>query len=531
MSGIATVSEGEALHWYGEGKTELTTASNLEVTYGVKSEVTVGFKSDVTIAGQTGIFIGSKFEASLALELSLKKNAEIGSAEEGEFYYTDAYVGTVGASATQLAAAKTLRTAAFILIAAQGAAMAAATIGATVVKARATGSGSKPESDSSSDKDSDKASDDDSDKDSGSEPKVKSGDEKTSDDESNDNSESDDKNNSSSESASGAEEEEIKVPGLNINLGYLTSILTIASTLGPALLLIYGKVKKLGENNNPAGVLSMDAIGGVFLGTRAMAPPNASSGLLLNSVKAQLSAGQGDLDYERPPEGSSIIGFQKQAGSNGVTGSRLEVCNDGSTRIYGETLRADLLSTGTSKVIINAQEHHLSVAKPNSARAAGPGLHLTSTASQMNFDKDNSLSVKSGTVTALAGGAAGSAMRLTASDASLGAAGNNLTVSSAGVMLTYGQSKVLINATGISIGDAITVLSPGAPGVTFSGLQNAVADVATLQVAVQATTALAQATDAKYDALNTVVNTTNRTLVSTRNRLKTVAARAFSPNK
>lgn len=525
MSGIATVSEGEALHWYGEGKTELTTASNLEVTYGVKSEVTVGFKTDVTIAGQTEIFIGSKFDASLALELSLKKNGEVGSGEEGEFYYTDNYVGTVGASATQLAAAKTLRTAAFILIAAQGLAMAAATVGATVVKARATGSGSKSESESGSDKDSKP------DAESNTEKNVATGNDKDSDHDKKEGEDHDSKSESGHKSESGSEEEEIKVPLLNINLGYLTSILTIASSLGPALLLIYSKVKKLGQNNNPAGVLSMDAIGGVFLGTRAMAPTNASSGLMLNSVKAQLSAGQSDLEYERPAEGPSILGFKKNAGDSGVTGSRLEVCNDGTTRVYGQAFQADLLGTGTSKVILNAQEHHLSVSKPNSKRAAGPGLHLTSTATQMNFDNNNSLSVKSNTVTALAGGATGSAMRLTSSEASLGAAGNNLTVNSSGVILTYGQSKVMINATGISLGDAVTIMNPGAPGVSFSGLQNAVADVTTLKATVEATTALAEATDAKYDALNTLVNTTNRTLVSTRNRLKTVAAAAFSPKR
>lgn len=461
MTGIATVSEGEALNWYGSGKTELTTNSNLEVTYGVKTEVVIGFKNDFSLAAHTDISVGVKFDASLAAEMTVRKNAAVETSEDGEFYFMDSYVGTVGASAAQLAAAKTLREATTILLRAQTAAMLLATINATAVKIMS------PES-----------------------------------------------------------KEEIRDPIFNVKLGYLTSIFSIAATVAPALMVIYGKLKGLGENNNPAGVLSMDATGCVFLGTRSMAPPNATSGLLLNATKAQLSAANTDLGYNRPADGASVLGFNKAAGSGATGGSRLEVCGDGSTYIYGALLQADLTSpTGTSKHIVNAQEHHLNVTQG----AAAPALDLDATGVNLKFDDKSSLSVESNSVSALAGGPAGSAMHLTASDASLGVAGNYLKLGRANLQLVFGETKISIDPTGISVGSDLSVLSPGAPGVSFSGLQQAVSDVALLNAAAAKSKVEALANQKKFEALDTTLTEVSTRLVSTRNRLKKIAARVYSP--
>lgn len=463
MTGIATVSEGEALHWYGGGKTELTTSSNLGVTYGAKTEVVVGFKNEFTLAGQTGISVGSKFEASLALEMSIKKNAAVESAEDGEFYFMDSYVGTVGASAAQLAAVKTLRTATFILLATQTTAMVLATANATSAKVMAPTS-----------------------------------------------------------------KEEIKVPGTDFNLGYMTSIFTIAATIAPALMVVYGKLKGLGENNNPNGVFSMDTVGNIFLGARATVGTNATSGVTVDTTKVQLSSSDTDLVYRRPG-GASVLGFTRDAGTATTGGSRLEVRNDGTTAIFGKTLSAQLINTtGASLAEIKAQKHNLAVTASGSTAAAGPALTLDATGGLLKFSNDNSVAVNSAGVRATAGAVAGSSLTLNADSASMGAGGNNLTINSTGVILTFGQSKVQISAAGISFGNAMTVMNPTAPGLSFAGLQQAVQDIAALNLAAQTTATQAVLNAQKFNAIDATTQRLNDTLVSTRKRLKTVAARAFS---
>lgn len=486
MTGIATVSEGEALNWYGGGKTELTTNSNLGVTYGVKTEVVVGFKSDFSLATQTDIFVGSKFDASLAIEMSLKKNAEITSAVDGEFYCMDTYVGTVGASAAQLAAVKTLRTASFILLASQTAAMLLATATATASKVM------KPDS-----------------------------------------------------------TEEITVPWTDFKLGYLTSIATIAATIAPALMMVYSKLKDIGENNNPSGVLSMDADGGVFLGARSatpvlplpipqgryarLVPPPPSvpipqhptSGVLVNSSSVKISSSSTDLGYNRQ-NGSSVLGFKKNPGKNNVRGSSLEVRGDGSTAIHGTRLSAELSSNdGASVVEMKAQAHKLIVTSTTPDIEIGPALLLTPGAGVLKYDIENNVTINDTGVNAVAGGVAGSVLRLTKDNASMGAAGNNITINKAGVALTFGQSKIQINAAGISFGNVLSIMNPSAPGVSFAGLQQALLDVQKLNLETQALALQDKINSAKIDALARAEILTSETLVRTRNRLKKLAARAY----
>lgn len=476
MTGIATVSEGEALNWYGGGKTELTTSSNLAVTYGAKTEVVVGFKNDFSLATQTGISVGSKFEASLALEMSVKKNAEVKSAKDGEFYCTDTYVGTVGASAAQLAAIKTLRTATFILLGSQTAAMLLATVNATTSKVMS------PES-----------------------------------------------------------KEEIKVPGTEFNLGYMTSIFTIAATIAPALMVVYAKLKGLGENNNPNGVFSMDTVGTIFLGTRDTVSPNATSGVLVDTNKVQLSSSPNDLGYNRQ-EGPSVLGFQQDAGGTQTGGSRLEVRKDGTTAIFGKSFTANLVDPlGSPEVNFNAPSHRHIVTYSVDLDPLGPEFILDADGGRLQYGRtkgppdspNNSVAVTKDGVSALVSTKAGlpgsgSALRLTQNDASMGAAGNNLTINNTGVTLTYGQSKVQISAAGISVGDALTVMNPTAPGVSFTGLQKALLDIKKLQLAALLQAQKSNLKDKKFKALDAADRVLKASLVRTRNLKKTIEESASS---
>jgi len=457
MTGIANVSEGQSLSWFGAGKTELITASDLEVIYGVRTEVTVGVKNDFALALQSETFIGSKFEAKLAAEFELTKTATVESAKEGEFYYMDSYIGTVGASVEQVAYAKTLRTATFTLLTIQTLAMLAAITYATAHKIITP------------------------------------------------------------------HDEEVKVPELDIALGQLTSIASIAATIAPLLLLKYAKWRKLGENDSPAGVLTMDAIGGVFLGTRKMAPISPTSGVFISENSVQLSSSDTDLGYSKPNGGTSILGFTQNAGDAGVGGSRLEVSADGVTRIYGSGIQADLLTNaGFSSHTVNAQQHFLNVTTANSTTAAGPALNLIDTGVQAKFNDENSLSVGDGTISALAGGPTGSVMRLTADESSIGTGGNNITINATGVVLSFGDSKVRIDATGFALGDAVTVLNPGPPGLTFSGIQKAVTDVGALKTQMEARKLTDTTLDDKFKVVKNTTSRLNRILMTTRNRVDAI---------
>jgi hypothetical protein len=123
------------------------------------------------------------------------------------------------------------------------------------------------------------------------------------------------------------------------------------------------------------------------------------------------------------------------------------------------------------------------------------------------------------TISALAGGPTGSVMRLTSSESSMGTAGNNITINDTGVVLSFGESKVRIDATGFSLGDAVTVLNPGPPGLTFSGITDAVTDVATLTTEMTARKLTETALEDKYQVLKEATDTLNSVLMTTRNKV------------
>jgi hypothetical protein len=149
-------------------------------------------------------------------------------------------------------------------------------------------------------------------------------------------------------------------------------------------------------------------------------------------------------------------------------------------------------------------------------------LNLTDTGVQAKFNDENSLSVGDSTISALAGGPAGSVMRLTADESCIGTGGNNITISAAGVILSFGDSKVRIDATGFALGDAVTVLNPGPPGLTFGGIQGAVSDVAALKAQMAARQLTDNALNDKFKVVKNTTSRLNRILMTTRNRVDAI---------
>jgi hypothetical protein len=81
---------------------------------------------------------------------------------------------------------------------------------------------------------------------------------------------------------------------------------------------------------------------------------------------------------------------------------------------------------------------------------------------------------------------------------------------------------VRIDATGFALGDAVTVLNPGPPGLTFSGIQKAVTDVGALKTQMEARKLTDTALDDKFKVVKNTTSRLNRILMTTRNRVDAI---------
>lgn len=321
--------------------------------------------------------------------------------------------------------------------------------------------------------------------------------------------------------------EEEHGPSLGIKLGYVAAIANLVAALGPILIILYAKFKGLGHNTQPAAVLTMDTDGGAFLGTRKLAPLN-TGGILVNGNGVQISSANSDLQYKTPPNTTSILGFQTDAGSALTGGSRLEVSSDGVTRIYGKGLQADLLTTaGLATHTVNAEVHLLNVTAPGTTTAAGIGLTLSDAGAFLQADPDSSVAVKADSVDAVIDV---SAMRLTDDSSYIGTGGNSLSINAGEVSLNYGEEvSIKLTSIGVNIAGAIEILAPGAPGITSAALTSAIADVGTLKAALETAKADIATREAAHDALKTSVNELNEALVAARAEISALSEKVNQP--
>lgn len=459
MTGIANVSNGKAFNWYGDGKTEFSVGTKLDVSYGVKTEVSVGAKSEFSITGKTGVTVGSKFEASLALEMSFSKKKSIATAKDGGFHVMDAYVGTVGHNATQIAAVKTLREAVSILLAVQATAMAVVA-GAVILR---------------------KIND----------PNTK-------------------------------EEMLIPTTGVNLGylISIITLAATITPALAVFVDKLVTTTKKNDPScilsMDTVGTMFMgtratappNSSAGLLLDNTKAQLSAAPSNLVFN----RSGKGNTALGFTKTAGTPPVGGARLEVCNNGVT----QVFGTSLTAELADT-------TSPTNFNVKAQNHDLAVTTQGSLTAAGPALSLNSKGALLKHDEKNNLVVNANGVSALAGGPTGASFNLNAQSASLGSAGNNLMINASGLVLGFGQTTLRLDATGLSIGNNLTILNPGPPAVTYQGLQKALQDVTLLNAAVKSNDALLTLSLKKQIALDKATTTLNDTLVKTRERIEEVA--------
>lgn len=304
-------------------------------------------------------------------------------------------------------------------------------------------------------------------------------------------------------------------PKLGKALTLSTHIATITAAVTALILAGLKKFNVLAEPSDPAGILSIDTTAGVFLGARQMTAPNHSSGVLVNETGVQLSAAASDLGYRKPANSTSVLGFNTDADT--TEGARVEISNDGMTRIHGTGIHAALkVQNGTASHAVLAQEHHLKVTGANSLAPTESAFGLSSTGALLQQRNDSALAVQQNSIDAAIGGDRGSAMRLTADESSIGTGGNRLTIDAHGIHLSFGGSHFKMDAGGVSVGNNLTVIMGPVAQDQFAGLRQARGDIQALRAALQNSMDAAQRKETDFNRSRNLTNNMNELSVSTR---------------
>jgi len=268
------------------------------------------------------------------------------------------------------------------------------------------------------------------------------------------------------------EEKDLGLPELGITLAALNHISSILAVLVTLLATFRKKWFGIAQPADPSAVLTLDRVGGVFLGARLN---DSSGGVTIGDSGLQLSAAEPDLGYTKAPGSPSIIGFTSNAEDHG--GSRVEVRKDGETKIYGSQLIARLrTANGPSATTFKAQQHHLLVTGANSYTNAGPALELDEDTAIMRHSWNNYLMATDEAVTANAGGQGGSILELKSNQSSLSTQGTTIRITPGKIE----AGRLTIDQQGMKFGNDLTVLTGPNPPVMVNNVE-----INALQVAAQ----------------------------------------------
>lgn len=452
--GIVAISDGKAFSWFAKGRATLTVQNNLEVTYGSVVNVAIGLNNDFFFGHKTEVALLSSLEARVGPTFEISESTELNSKEAEDNHYMTAFATTVGASPKYQSRMKALRYAAFTLVTAQTGLMLASAIAAQV--------------------------------------RMKKD----------------------------PENADLEMAWLGVLTLTAPQVAAIGASFAALLMAILTKQGALKNSNEPEGVLSMDAMGGVFLGAQksAGAMVNRSSGVLMNELGVQISAAKADLKYIKPGDSASIIGFKEDADAKG--GARLEISNDGGGRFYGSSMRTALKAPrgGRATHTVLAEEHRLLATEPASLTTTPAGLSVSEAGTLISCTEDTAMSVQTGSVNAIVGGAQGSALRLTRQQSSIGTNTNSLTIDGNGIYISLGGNKLQLRRTSMSFYDNLTVMGNPAPGL-FNGLQSAIQDIAVFRAAFSHSTTLDDMEETQFDAERKLINTGNETTITARDKV------------
>lgn len=322
-------------------------------------------------------------------------------------------------------------------------------------------------------------------------------------------------------------------PDSGVNMNAVINLITGISTLGSALYLFFRKIMEAEIKNDPACVFSMDKTGTCFLGIKKGTVSSVASGLTIDQSKIVLNGPTKSADYIKPPLGGIVLGMAGRYSKLGAAapardnelkitetgvkaqGKNLSVAVDNMVKISGDTFVA--LQVGEkipeSSIMCNKS-----------------GLLLQG---GVNPVEKSSMAIKPGSLSALVGGPTGASLNMTSKEASLGAAGNNITLSASGATFQFGATSVKLDAMGFSIGSNLSVLNPGPPALTFAGLQAALQNVTKLNTETGLKTKELQVSQQKQDTLEMTQDKLNHSLVTARNQVDaaTKAAEAATATK
>lgn len=270
------------------------------------------------------------------------------------------------------------------------------------------------------------------------------------------------------------EDADLGLPELGIALASLNHISSLLAVLATLLFTFRKKWFGIAQPADPTGVLTIDRIGGVFLGARLT---DTSAGITINDSGIQLNAAA-DLSYEKPQGSPSILGFTDPAEASG--GARLHIRKDGQTELHGKQFDVALGAGDDTGVIFKARSHSFFVTNPNSLSVAGPAVEAHPERAMLRHSFQDYVRASQNKVVAAAGGNSGSILTLEPSSASLSVSGTTLKITT-GVIKA---GNFTIDQTGLKFGNDFVVLSPPAPPQLVADPQIA-AEQAEVQQTVQ----------------------------------------------
>lgn len=140
----------------------------------------------------------------------------------------------------------------------------------------------------------------------------------------------------------------------------------------------------------------------------------------------------------------------------------------------------------------------------------------------------SSIALDEASLFASAGGPSAASLVLCSSMASLGMAGNNLSLTTSGAVFTFGSTALKLDAMGLSMGSAFTILNPGPPGLMYSGLQKTLQKVTKLNAEMALQRKAFELLQMKQEALEAANKKLNEALVAARNQVNAATQTSVS---
>lgn len=484
-TGIVEHTQGKKFTWYGTGESKIVASADFCMTYGVKNDITLGFANSFSAAVKTEVAIGATLAAGLSTGFEFKHEHKMEETKSNSTHALNDQVLSVGGDPINEALTQKLRTAAKVLIILQTGILASAAA-TTLYMARQDQAHRKAEQEQA-DKMADAANQQLqaanqklaaaktpeekkqalADKTAAIEAAIKAqkavnaADEDTSDHE-----------------LSYSKTMENNIPGYIFS--GLTTCASALTLIGTIVHILASRIRKNQHSNAPTAVLSLDTLPAAFMGIRPSLG-SGSMGVSMNSGGLDLVASSADLKYDKLANPATngkintITCFDTMPDGNATKGARIHLDPSGDISTWGQ----DYTSRTSGNAVQLANVHEL-IQTNNSGSPISNGLIIDDNGTTVSTGPNTF--IRSGLNTQGIDAAHESAlMRLKPDSAVLGYGGNTVTLSNSAIELAFGATSIKMDSTGVTLGDAITILAPGAAMPSGPDLVDLKATLATLQ--------------------------------------------------